>query len=66
MNLGSFSFQSDLYSFGVILYELYTGVTPYFADSKEKIINLIHTENIDWHALSDTHENIKKFISSLL
>jgi serine/threonine protein kinase len=46
--------QADIYSFGVVLYELFTGKKPFLADTVEKIFEQILYQQADPQPLLDS------------
>jgi eukaryotic-like serine/threonine-protein kinase len=60
--------QSDLFSAGVVLFELYTGKNPFLKENVNLTLNEINSydENIIEEKLSDVREPIKQIIIKLL
>jgi serine/threonine protein kinase len=62
---GVYSFASDLWSFGWILYEFITGKTPFSSSSLSKLIKMVQEDEPAIQALN-VSSNLKDLISKLL
>ena len=56
----------DWWSFGVMLYEMLYGVTPFVADKADTIFELILTKDVKFPANADVPESAKNIIQALL
>lgn len=60
------SIESDIYSFGCVLYELYTGSTLFNNDSLEELINNILYSEIDFSNIDKSENDFISLLSGLL
>ena len=53
---GMYDYQIDIWAIGILTYELLTGKTPFRAQLKTTVIEMIKSEEIDFESLSVSNE----------
>ena len=66
LNRESYSSKSDLWSVGVILYELITGNPPFLAKNIQTLVQKVNTEHIDISKIYQTYTHISHDCLDLL
>jgi serine/threonine protein kinase len=66
LNRESYSSKSDLWSVGIILYELITGTPPYLAKNLQSLVKKINTEHININILYENYKHISNDCLDLL
>jgi serine/threonine protein kinase len=66
LNRESYSSKSDLWSVGVILYELITGNPPFLAKNIQTLVQKVNTEHIDISKIYNTYTHISHDCLDLL